>query len=218
MNVAGITCHAWSGEGLQEGEAHESEMPLNAWLAERVFMMEALHEDVAFLECTPRFPAQERLQEAFKSAGVAVTVVSVHDCPSFHGCPHRRKRVLAAVINNKTTQWLGHEELSSVQKEYSDLFRRQRMCDYRLLLQAPIEERVGEIWKMARKRRFNVDVNAVREMIDSQDLHSVARISFPPGAIERLRSWRQLFLDSGFENMICDIDHRVGEKGLSLSS
>lgn len=43
MNVAGVTCHAWSAEGSNEGQAHDSEIPLAVWMAERLHMFETLH-------------------------------------------------------------------------------------------------------------------------------------------------------------------------------
>ena len=109
MNVAGVTCHAWSSEGLNEGSAHESEIPLAAWLAERVYMFEQKAEDVAFLECTPRFPAQQRLSEVFGALG---KVFAWTDGPEWHGWPHRRRRVLAVVVNTLTASWVGDTDVS----------------------------------------------------------------------------------------------------------
>eukprot|EP00971_Amphidinium_carterae_P082276 1626980-Amphidinium_carterae.1 len=65
IHVAGVSCTAWSHEGLQEQSAHASETILAAWIAERVHMLEQNHEDLIFVECTTQFPCQQRLEAAF---------------------------------------------------------------------------------------------------------------------------------------------------------
>ena len=190
MNVAGVTCHAWSSEGLNEGHAHESEIPLATWLAERVYMFEQKAEDVAFLECTPRFPAQQKLTEVFGALG---KVFAWTDGPEWHGWPHRRRRVLAVVVNTLTASWVGDTDVSVLKDEYAKLFFRQMVSTGKLLLQASDEERVAEMTAIAVGRKNNVTKSEAAELLDVGDLDSLATLTLPPGGIQRLRDWQELY-------------------------
>ena len=210
INVAGVTCHAWSGVGLQEHEAHSSEIPLAVWMAERVYMMEKGIEQMVFLECTPQFPAQSRLEAAFAHLGARV--ISLHDCPQLHGWPHRRKRVLACVISPQL-EWQGPDSLQECQADYAARFHRECQVDHHLLLQATKDERVEEMLAMAWKRKYRVTKVEIVKMMDEGDFDGIAQLIFPPGAIDRLKAWESHFMKMAETSIMVDIDHRLGEKG-----
>jgi hypothetical protein len=46
INVAGVTCCAWSSEGASEGRAHESDITHSIWMEERRARAEQLAEDI----------------------------------------------------------------------------------------------------------------------------------------------------------------------------
>lgn len=212
---AGVTCHAWSAEGSNEGQAHDSEIPLAVWMAERLHMFETLKEDLAFLECTPRFPAQERLEALF---GDKAHIFSWHDGPEWHGWPHRRKRVLAAIVNKATLEWHGSFDLDELKEQYAEKFYRQMVSPGDLLLQASEDERCREMMKLAIARKNNVTLEEMQDLVARKDLPRLSSLVFPPGGIQRLQGWMQLYKDKMKEGgklraFLCDVDHSVGGKG-----
>lgn len=215
INTAGVTCHAWSAEGKGEGAAHESEVPLGIWLAETVFLFEKEAQDVVFLECTPRFPAQERLTEIFKDLAF---VFAWHDGPELHGWPHRRRRVLAALVSKKTMDWLGTSDLAELAKDYSERFHQPAGSDGSVLLQAPLEDRVREMHQLARGRKNNVSLEEMGKIMENKDLFELARLVLPPGGVERLGQWEQEYMEKAKQDpdlkfYMCDVDHSVNTKG-----
>ncbi|CAE7239963.1 unnamed protein product [Symbiodinium sp. CCMP2456] len=215
MNVAGVTCHAWSSEGLLEGTAHESEIPLAVWLAERKFMFEECLEDVLFLECTPRFPAQDRLERVF---GDSANVFAWQDGPEWHGWPHRRRRVLAVAVNKRTAAWVGETGLSTLQEQYARRFYRQMSSTGEMLMMASDEERIKEMTAIAVGRKNNVNAKDIAELVEKKDMDGLACLLFPPGGVKRLGEWQGLYMDKKIETprlraFLCDVDHAVGGKG-----
>eukprot|EP00435_Cladocopium_sp_Y103_P067844 s676_g30.t1 len=209
VNVAGVTCHAWSFEGLGEGEAHESEIPLAVWTAERVVRFERKEEDIAFLECAPKFPAKEKLQQPF---GDLASVFAWVDGPEWHGWPHRRTRVLAAAVNNLTLDWHGSQDNDELQEEYARRFHRQMVSAGDLLLQADEKERIHEMMKIAVARKNNVTVGEMTQIVQSQDHDKLSSLVFPPGGIQRMNGWIQLYQEKLKETaklraFLCDVDH-----------
>ncbi|CAE7871568.1 unnamed protein product [Symbiodinium necroappetens] len=215
INVAGVTCHAWSTEGSLEGNAHESEVPLSVWLAERVFMFENDMEDACFLECTPRFPAQRRLEDAF---GDVAFVFSWVDAAEWHGWPNRRKRILACAVNKRTAVWHGDGSVLELQKDYSKRFYRQMAATGELLFQATTEDRLQEMVGLAVARKNNVSLAEMQQHLAARDAPKVFSLLLPPGGIVRMKDWMQLFQDKKREcpelrAFLCDVDHIVGGKG-----
>ena len=215
INTAGVTCHAWSAEGKGEGVAHESEVPLGIWLAETVFLFEKQMQDVVFLECTPRFPAQDRLTEIFKDLAF---VFAWHDGPELHGWPRRRRRILAALVCKKTMDWLGPSDLPELMKDYSDRFHQRAGSDGSALLRAPLEDRVREMHSLALGRKNNVSLQDMEKIMEGNDRFELARLVLPPGGIERLGQWENEFKEKAKEDpdlkfYMCDVDHSVNTKG-----
>ena len=200
MCSAGVTCHAWSAEGSAEGCAHESEVPLGIWIAERVHRFEECLEDVAFLECTPRFPAQSRLEKAF---GSSAKVLAWVDGPQRHGWPHRRSRVLAVIVNLKTAEWLGPPDVASAKADYAARFYRQRVSHGAMLMQAGESERVCEMQALATGRKNNTDRSTIQQLVQSGDLEALAQLILPPGDISRLESWKELYNEKLADDLCC---------------
>ena len=215
VNVAGVTCHAYSAEGKNEGPGHESEIPLGVWLAERAFLFEKGAEDVAFVECTPRFPAQARLEAAF---GDQAWVFSIVDGPELHGWPHRRRRVFGVAINKLTCHWYGAENNADLKADYAKRFYRQMASTGEVLLHATEEQRVDEMMRLAIARKNNVSRPEMQEIIDAGDDDKLQMLIMPPGGIQRVQDWTKLFLEKKAETpnlraFMCDVDHTVGGKG-----
>ena len=218
VNVAGVTCHAWSSEGANQGAAHESEMPLSVWLAERRFMFERGEEDVCFLECTPRFPAQDRLEQVL---GDVAHVLSLIDGPEWHGWPHRRNRILAAAISKSTTAWLGPADLRGFRQDYSSRFHRQMVAPGTMLLTSSDADRIEEMVALAVCRKNNVTSRQMTKVYHGLDLGELASLILPPGGVSRLKEWQALYEDKLMENpairaFLCDVDHNLAGKGPAL--
>ena len=216
LNAAGVTCHAWSAEGASAGAAHESEIPLAVWLAERVRMFEQNAEDIAYLECAPRFPAQARLEEAF---GTLAKVFAWRDGPEWHGWPHRRNRVLAVAINNATVEWLGPSTLDEVKSDYGKRFYRQNIITGEMLMIASDDDRLEEMMVLARGRKHNVNKEELAEIVESGNFEKLSSLILPPGGVHRLKEWQDVFEQKVASSpnkprpFLCDVDHHPSSKG-----
>ena len=58
VEVAGVTCLGWTAAGAHLRDTHQSELAHAVWMEERVARAEAGLEDVGFIECAPRYPAE----------------------------------------------------------------------------------------------------------------------------------------------------------------
>eukprot|EP00439_Symbiodinium_sp_Y106_P049334 s354_g6.t1 len=212
--VAGVTCHAWSAEGSQDGQAHDSEIPLAVWLAERRYMFEQGMEDVCMVECTPRFPAQKRLEETF---GDTAVVLAWEDGPEWHGWPHRRRRILSLAVNRSTADWFGPTTSFEARADYSNRFYRQMVSAGEILMQADLQERVQDMVALARCRKNNVDDAAIKKLFMERDYDKLAQLLLPPGGIARLQQWQEVHkmkMSGGpVRAFFCDVDHTVAGKG-----
>ena len=104
LNVAGVTCVAWSAEGSREGDGHVSSVFNSCWLAERIFLAEELAEDATYFERTALYPIQRKLVDPLC---VTHEVIWLRTNPIWMGFPSVRHRVLGFALNKKTTRWVG---------------------------------------------------------------------------------------------------------------
>ena len=74
----------------------------------------------------------------------------------------------------------------------------------KLLLQASDEERVAEMTAIAVGRKNNVTKSEVAELLDVGDLDSLATLTLPPGGIQRLRDWQELYHEKLAESPSCE--------------
>ena len=101
---AGVACDGWSSMGLQKRYSHDSELPHSVWVAERIARAQQNVEDLAFVECTSKYPAEDKL-----SAPMAGThrVLHLKVDPQAFGFPVSRPRMFAACLNLETIVWAG---------------------------------------------------------------------------------------------------------------
>lgn len=205
-NIAGVTCVAWSTNGLRGHHAHESEVPHSIWLAERLRMQETGFEHLAFSECTPRYLVNEQLVDPLKSCS---KVLHIFDGPELHGWPHRRKRVLSCILNRRLVKWVGPEDYQS---DFSRRFHKAVQLDGGILMAAPPHERDQAYVAMARARK---------NQLHEKTLHKISRsrlleLLVPPGCIERFTRWKEFRDKKGFDTsraFMCDLDQAPGCKG-----
>ena len=171
------------------------------------------------VECTPRFPAQRRLEETF---GDTAVVLAWEDGPEWHGWPHRRRRILSLAVNRSTAEWFGPATSMEARADYSNRFYRQMVSTGEILMQADQEERVQDMVALARARKNNADYTAVETLFVEQDYERLAQLVLPPGGILRLKEWQELHkmkmaeaqaTQAPMRAFLCDVDHTVKGKG-----
>ncbi|CAK9029031.1 Uncharacterized protein (Fragment) [Durusdinium trenchii] len=84
---AGVSCLPWTSEGSQDADASECEVPHGIWMAERKLTGSKLQEDIAFVECTPRYPIEKVFQQSLEDTHFCVWV---RVGPELMGWPHKR--------------------------------------------------------------------------------------------------------------------------------
>jgi hypothetical protein len=207
ISAAGVCCQGWSNEGGGYGTGHPSEAPHAVYLQERKQFFDGLLEDLAFNECTPRYPAEERMQNKF---GNSATVVSIVTGPELFGWPCKRLRKLTAMINKGSLVWLGPDDIS---QDFGERFHKATALDGEILFMAPDDERHLEYSKLAATRFFKLNP----EHVANTPKRDLLQMLLPPGAIARLAEWREASPKLQSENgvLICDVDHsiRAGSQG-----
>ena len=83
INIAGGVCRGWSTVGPGTGEAHDAEVAHAIWLGERVQAFDSGAEGLAFVECTPRYPAYKKLTAVMGHRARVFTIITG---PEFIGC------------------------------------------------------------------------------------------------------------------------------------
>ena len=91
------------------------------WQVEGVALAELRLEDVAFMECVPRYPAAERLGRQMAEACLPLWVVVG---AQYFACPSLRERVLGALLNRLTVEWHGPPSQQAVELEFVHVFAR----------------------------------------------------------------------------------------------
>lgn len=206
VNVAGVTCVAWSSQGRQERGGHSSEMAHHIWSTERFRFMETGFEDIAFIECVPKYPAKEKLGSAMQGLG---TIMSLVDGPEHHGWPHRRRRSLSVILNNQTVRWVGPTDYVG---DFTRRFARATVLTGDQMLVATEKEVHEEYARMARTRKHRLTAMDVPTMSNSELLPLLV----PPGAVHRLEAWRswwQEHPDLAGRPFCCDLEHWPHTKG-----
>ena len=126
MASAGVTCTAFSREGLQRKETDESMIYHEIWMAERKVRTLAKYEDLVWVECTPRYP-MDRLP--IEKIGKHMKFVSITDGPELHGRPQKRLRALGCGINQFTYRWCGPDTDEEIAMDYARRFHRGAVLD-----------------------------------------------------------------------------------------
>ena len=229
VEVAGVTCLGWTAAGGQAREAHESELAHAVWLEERTARAEAGLEDVGFIECAPRYPAEERLGKEMQDgdignqgsgnqlAGVGSTggqlAVFVRTGPEYFGHPTTRHRLLGAMINNSTTIWIGPVG-EALQEDFRDAFWRSPQVQGAILLCDSEESRWEYYRSLAGGLGNRMSVDDLKALPDWELMTYIG----PPGMAQRHHEWRSFMFghhwtQEGIEDFMVDLDHHPGSKG-----
>lgn len=187
MNIAGVTCVAWSNEGGHANYAHCSEIPHNVWMEERRQWAKNGDEDIFFAECVPRYPVS-RVEEELDQH----LVLSLVDGPERHGWPCRRPRLLMAGLNRSRLQWVGPEDFES---DFRRRFERAVKLDGVAFFQ--------EYSNFCTSRKFRTSPDLMGSLADD----TLVPMLFPPGAVARFKAWARRHCALGRDITFADIDH-----------
>jgi hypothetical protein len=157
INTAGVTCHAWSNEGHQEQFAHISEVDHEVWVAERHVRGGRGEEHLAFVECTPKYPYQQKLVEKLPGH----TVLSITTGPEELGYPTKRRRLQAACINNKVLKWVGPDDYET---DFKERFYKANIIGGRALFLASDEEVFKEYSELALTQKNHISPEEMKNL------------------------------------------------------
>ena len=200
ISFAGVTCDGWSTMGSQARFGHASELPRNVWVVERLVRGEQSCEDVAFVECTSKYPAAEKLSPLLNSHKVLHFKCS----PLQLGYPVSRPRVFAACLNLRTTVWVGPEDW---QNDFMDKFGMDCVVAGDTLFVASDEERHLEYEQLAAQQKNFIPAKLFKDFSDDQCLSSM----LTPGQQERVAKYVQCRSDheSPGGHLLFDADHHL---------
>ena len=186
--ISGVTCVAWSQQGLQEGPGHASEIPHWIWHSERRVMALRRAEDIGFFECTKRYPVVERLVE-----GMADThrVVYIRFGSWLMGWPHERFRLLAALINHLTMLWVGPTDQNMIERDFLLRFGRRTLLAGSSLLTASTEERFEYYAELANNRPGQKGAKFTGAELREWSPDELKLRLGPAGWLERFIAWEE---------------------------
>ena len=177
---AGVTCDGWSSMGLQKRYSHDSELPHSVWVAERIARAQQSVEDLAFVEFTSKYPAEDKL-----SAPMSGThrVLHLKVDPQAFGFPVSRPRMFAACLNLETIVWAGPENWKD---DFADKFQTPCALSGDVLFLATPEQRACHYKEMAKQQRnFKASQKAWEELSDQELLAS----TLSPGQQQRAQKY-----------------------------
>ena len=186
------SCTPWSLRGRQPGDADVAEIPNAVWRAERSVGL----EDVFFSECTPRYPANEKLRDSLPQVDFRSIVFGANDL----GHPTIRKRCMGAGLNRNTVVWIGPEDYQEDFKRR--FFRTTRLNgDVYLAATSDVVQRELRRWCELRGTFYPED-----KLIEGWDMTMGA---LPPGAASHKVLWGELKADavSRGEALLADVMH-----------
>ena len=213
ISTAGVTCVAWSSVGSRDGDAHTSEIFHHVWQAERVALAELRLEDVAFVECVPRYPAAERLGRQMSEACLAFWVVVGSQ---YLAVPSLRERFLGALLNRLTVEWHGPPSQEAVEIEFMHLFARSMQMTATDLICETDESRWAMYLHIANERGKKTGRVFTNEELIALPPWQLLTLIQPVGAPQRLDEW-YVFMEANHpvqegEAFFCDIDHHPGTR------
>lgn len=208
VTCAGVSCLPWSAEGSQEAEASTCEVPHGVWIWERKVRAEKYQEDIAFLECTPRYPIESGFQDNLEGSHFCIWV---RVGPELLGWPHKRMRVLGAALNLKTVDWHGPPDQRAIAIDFASRFHRATVASGDVFALASESERQQEYIGLAKKQKNHLKP----AHLDSIPKKELLRLLLPPGAVQRFNEWMDTASDGcslGGRYMF-DVDHHPNTKG-----
>lgn len=209
---AGVSCLPWTAEGSNEGQASDCEIPHSIWMNERKIRASRCQEDIAFVECTPRYPIHDVFQSHFQDTHFCIWTKLG---PELFGWPHKRMRVVGAALNLKTVEWHGPADLHEVQKDFSNRFHKVIELSGDIFALASDEERLSEYCEYALKQKNHLSP----EKIGLTEKAELLRLLLPPGGVQRFYEWLECSSASGGGgSFMFDLDHHPNSKGSSGGS
>ena len=208
ISTAGVTCVAWSSTGSHEKDAHTSEIFHHIWQVERIRLHELGLEDVAFMECVPRYPAAERLGRQMSEACLALWVVVGSQ---YFAYPSLRERVLGALLSRLTVEWHGPPSQQAVELEFMFLFTRSMQMTATDIICESDESRWAMYLQMANERGKKAGRVFSKDELMALPPWQLLTLIQPVGAPQRLDEWydymEQEFPMQEGQAFFCDIDH-----------
>ena len=197
--LAGVTCDGWSTMGTQRRYTHKSELAHHVWVVERRARAEQAVEDIAFVECTKRYPVAVKLAPL----QVSHRILHIQTDPMLFGFPISRPRVFAACLNLTTVAWLGPDNW---QEDFADKFYEACVLSGDALFAAPSSERLQMYQNMAAQQKNYSASSAKLADLPVEDLFAV---TMAPGQQDRAAKYirRRQTLEGPCGNFLFDVDH-----------
>ena len=180
LAFAGVTCDGWSSMGSQRRFGHASELPHAVWLTERLTRSEQNLEDVAFLECTQKYPAAQKLSPLQNTHKILHFKCS----PTDLGFPVTRCRVFGACVNLRTMCWVGPDDW---EQDFKAKFFKTCVASGDLLLTAPDSDRFAEYEIMAAQQKNFIPAASFASLSEQDLLAS----TLTPGQQQRVEKYLQ---------------------------
>lgn len=192
MEIAGLTCVAFSVVGKHEGLGHPSMRPFFVWAC----LMRKRRPMFLFIESAARFPRE--MLDIFL-ADLYQLVFFHHPGPCFHGFPGKRPRMYCIGFLRSKMTFVGSE------REYKEIFERTLVLngDDFFFLPDDHEEVLEEKQELARKKRVQL----------SDKFDPPWEELYPPGKQELIKKHKELFNQnkkSAKDVYICDLDQNIG--------
>ena len=183
--------------GEREHDLGEAEVANIVWTCERHKLARDRREDVAFLECSSKYPVQRKIEE--KPDGHKV--ISIITGPEYLQWPTKRRRLHAAAINLSTCIWVGGDP----QAEFDQLFNRSVELHGSSLFTSSDAERHDEYEQIAKKRGSGLKARHVQDC----DAYELGAHLWPSGYFGHFEAWEAQRHKLGCSDveLVCDIEH-----------
>ena len=204
VTFAGVTCNAWSRENSSRTRfCHPSEEAHNCFIATRLFLAEALKEDICFIECVAGYEVVKK---------VLVPLQKTHHClywpdnPMARGEPLTRPRCSAAAINRKSYVFIDGED-DQWRQGFADMHQRSMQLTGAAYIMADPEERASEMQRLATGQGNYVDIESIKALTTDEVIYSC----FPTGCLNRYQDYlaqKSLKCSLGGDYLF-DLDHNA---------
>eukprot|EP00439_Symbiodinium_sp_Y106_P027305 s6368_g3.t1 len=199
---AGVSCDGWSVMGSQKRFAHHSELPHNVFVAERVARAEQGIEDVCFVECTAKYPCEQKLSQPMAGSH---HVLHFRCNPLSFGFPVSRPRVFAACLNLRSVVWVGPNDW---EQDFANKFYSSCAVSGDALLVSTPEERASVYREMAQLQKNYVAPKTSWDSLSPADLLAA---TLPPGQQQRAGKYLDCRhrMEGSCGSFLFDVDHHV---------
>ena len=208
----GVVCLPWAAIGDSQKESHETDVVRSLFVQEGIARAEQQLEHVRFIECTPRYPIKQLIEDTSASH----RIVYIIDSAEQHGHPAKRRRLLAAMLPYETVSWHGPETHNGMQQEWSKRFHRKFAVNGDSLMLADTDESVKFFQHLASVQKTELAPSSISGINKAELL----AIILPGGYLHRIEEWRRYLHDSTDPedtdaSMWIDADNYPAKKGAS---